>query len=70
MEGVRRVEDKTRALRVNLSRTSARVRLANSSLGFGEAGIELRGRRIGTIAVLMCKVGMTGESGVFIDRLI
>ena len=70
MEGVRRVEDKTRALRVNLSRTSARDRLANSSLGFGEAGMELRGRRIGTIAVLMCKVGLTGESGVSMDKVI
>jgi hypothetical protein len=56
VEGVRRVEDKTRALRVNLSRTSARVRFANSSEGFGEDGMELRGRRMGTIVVLSCKV--------------
>lgn len=58
MEGVRRVEDKTRALRVNLSRTSARVRFANSSggFGFGEVGMELRGRRMGTIVELSWKV--------------
>jgi len=70
VEGVRRVEDKTLALRVSLSRTSARDRFANSSDGFGEAGMELRGRRIGTIAVLRCEVGLTGESGVLIDKVI
>ena len=43
------MDDKTRALRVNLSLTSNRVRLANSSPGFGELGRELRGRRTGTI---------------------
>jgi hypothetical protein len=56
VEGVRRVEDKTRALRVNLSRTSARDRFANSSDGFGEVGMELRGRRMGTIVGLSVKV--------------
>jgi hypothetical protein len=70
VEGVRRVEDKTRALRVNLSRTSARVRFANSSEGFGEDGMELRGRRMGTIVVLSVKVGLMGEGGVFMDQLI
>jgi hypothetical protein len=60
VEGVRRVEDKTRALRVNLSRTSARVRFANSSDGFGEDGMELRGRRMGTIVVWSVKVGLIG----------
>ena len=70
MEGVRRVEDKTRALRVNLSRTSARVRFANSSDGFGEFGMELRGRRMGTIVELSVKVGLIGEGGVFMDQVI
>jgi hypothetical protein len=72
VEGVRRVEDKTRALRVNLSRTSARVRFANSSDGFGfeEVGMGLRGRRMGTIVVLSVKVGLMGEGGVFMDQLI
>lgn len=46
------MDDKTRALRVNLSRTSTRLRLANSSLGFGDVGRELRGLRIGTICSL------------------
>jgi hypothetical protein len=57
------VDDKTRALRVNLSRTSARVRLENSSPGFGEVGKELRGRRTGTM--LGWKVGkwVSGEWG-------
>ena len=70
MEGVRRVEDKTRALRVNLSRTSARVRFANSSDGFGEDGMELRGRRMGTMVELDCQVGLIAEGGVSMDQLI